>query len=1012
QTALSTQTEQAFPPDPAQRRTTLLNAAARAATEDIIGWLPADLLWLYTEKGSQARQDLNITVTRAGIIRNFTTRRIVGSGVQPFIRNLRKRGTEWYTSKGGRISMTFLRGADRSLPYVLYAPTTATGLNHRFQYENPEALLGHLAEDCVLKGLSPDTRFVLTMSTGTGFATDDARELAWNVAVQHGHTVDFSTVNSRLSQTTSGKSSFGLETPDGVFWTAQQLQQRWERVTPQQAEEAGYGLVQELLGEAVRNKPAFLARIRRSLVRWTGEATTGTETRSLSLERLDRLAEHMMPERVRNAFDGIFHADTDRRRQILLDAAVRAAEDGVAGWLPADLLWLYTKQGVQARAELKVTVTQVGIVRNFSAGKVPKLRLGIRTLHTHGRKWLTNKNSETADPNFFLGVNGSLPYLLYGPAHTVKAVPGARYRFPYVNPGKLLEWLERDSLFKALAPDAHLVLAMWADTNVSRDGLRALARNAADKFHRVVDLSTANVRISSREKGTSWLGLEMPNGPAWTAQEILHQWTCELPAGHAQPGTGLLAGAAHGPASNRTETAAIPALHAAVAGDDLTVGDAMDIDSADEEGNNGAVVGPPGREGLAAEPETTLPSFSLDHLLGQVVERKVALSRDSATIEAIRQLVAALEARRQKTPEPALNPLALRILDQLTQRALTDRALTALFTGTEHAFPSDTAQRRTVLLDAVARAAEEGVTEWLPADLLWLYTTPGVEARKDLNVTVTRAGILRNFSTVSIEYLLPGIRSLRKTPNGHWYAPRGKSSAMADAAFLLGDKGSFPYVLYGPVTATNKDHLFRYENLDDFLRWLDGDRVLKALAPDAHLFLAMSVDGDILEWGVRELAYEAAAVHGRVVDYSTVNVRLSEKYRGGRCWLGLEMPDGQSSSDKMILQHFTVVTPQQAEQAGDRLVRGLLREAAGEIEPPLATVRSSLLRWVGVAADGSDTDSRVGERLDRLVERMLPEHVQSAFGGAFPVDTDQRREVLRGAVVRAVEEGVAGWLPA
>ncbi|MFJ4153168.1 hypothetical protein ACIP10_37260, partial [Streptomyces galbus] len=520
--------------------------------------LPADLLWLYTEKGTQARQDLNITVTRAGIIRYFATRKLAGAKIEPVIRGLQKSNNRWL-SAGGQLSMGFLRGVDGSLPYILLGPTKGTNRAYRFKYEDPEALLGHLAHDGVLKALAPEAHLVLTMWTERGISTDDARELAWNAADQHDRVVHFTTVNSRLNSATS-KHGFGLEMPDGETWTAKQLQDRWRQVTPQQAEEAGYRLVRELLGEAVRNDPALLARVRRSLARWTGDAAT--QTRSLNLDSLDQLVERILPEHVQNAFPpDTFPKEAGPRRQALLGAVVEAVKEGVSDWLPADLLWLYTEKGIEARTEFNVTVNQIGIVRSFSQGKYRDLQFGIRGLSKAGKRWIVSRNGGKADAGFLLGANGSLPYLLHGPAIN-------KNRFQYGKPSELLTWLEEDIVLRALAPDAHLVLAMWVDAGALRDEVRELARNMADKYHRMVDVSTVNARISHVENVGHWLGLEMADDDVrWTEQDIRGKWRVEYPPGQEQIVSGLLTGleqsVASGADGNRTSTDAVPARRGA-----------------------------------------------------------------------------------------------------------------------------------------------------------------------------------------------------------------------------------------------------------------------------------------------------------------------------------------------------------------------------------------------------------------------------------------------------------------
>ncbi|MFJ4153155.1 hypothetical protein ACIP10_37190, partial [Streptomyces galbus] len=676
--ALSTQTEQAFPPDPAQRRTTLLNAAARAATEGIIGWLPADLLWLYTPHGIQARQDLNITVTRAGIIRNFTARKLAGAKIQPVIRGLQKDRSNWIASDGVQLAMKFLRGVNGSFPYILLGATKGISRNHRFKYEDPEALLGHLTHDGVLKALAPDTHLVLTMWTENGISTDDARELAWNVADEHNRVVHYTTVNSRLSAKTPSP-VFGLEMPDGETWTAKQLQDRWEQVTPQQAEDAGYRLVRELLGEAVRNDPALLARVRRSLARWTGDAAT--QTRSLNLDSLDQLVERMLPEHVQNAFPpDTFPREAGPRRQVLLGAVVEAVKEGVSDWLPADLLWLYTEKGIEARTEFKVTVTRIGIVRNFSSGKIEDLRLGIRGLFLTKRHWRASRKSGKVDAGFLLGANESLPYVLHGPA----VAATEKNRFQYKNPRELLTWLAKDVFLSALAPDAHLVLAMWADRDALRIEVRELAREMADKYHRVVDLSTVNARISHVDSDGCWLGLEMPGDDvAWTEQDIRGKWRVEYPPGQEQLDRELLTGLEQSPASavdgSGASTGAVPARHGTEGSEHLITGNAMEIDSVGD-GSESHSLGAISRlESVAAAGE--IVDVSLDHLLGQVVDES-ALSDDPMTMEAARQLYAALKAKRRKSPEPALDEPALQILDQLTHRALPERVRPVFSTAT------------------------------------------------------------------------------------------------------------------------------------------------------------------------------------------------------------------------------------------------------------------------------------------------------------------------------------------
>ncbi|MFJ4153167.1 hypothetical protein ACIP10_37255, partial [Streptomyces galbus] len=532
-----TATGNGFPTGTAQRRTVLLNAVAQAAKEGVIGWLPADLLWLYTPHGIQARQGLNITVTRAGVIRDFTKSRISGPKVQPFIRTLRKHNFHWQPSTGGQISMGFLVGTEKSLPYLLLGPTAVTRTDYRYRYEDSEALLGYLADDCVLKALAPDAHLVLMMFTDNGIPTDDSRELAWNAAAEHGRTVDFSTLNSRLSYLYLHGRWFGLEVPaDAESWTAKQLKEHWDNVTPQQADEAGYGLVRELLEEAVQNDPALLARVRRSLARWTGETATETETRALTMERLDRLAERMLPQHVQDAFDGIFPTDADRRRQVLLSAAVRAAEEGVSAWLPVSLIWLYTSEGTEARKELNVTVTQFGIVRNFSTRKVKALHPGIRTLRKDRTIWVPVKGSDAADLDFLFGMDGALPYLLHAP---IRATDG-RYPFQYGDLNEFLDLLEGDRVLRALAPDAHLVPLMRADKNASGYGVREVAWNAAAAHGRVVDFSTANSRLSKEVMGARSLGLEVADGESWSKERILQHWKVVTAEDAERAGDGLV----------------------------------------------------------------------------------------------------------------------------------------------------------------------------------------------------------------------------------------------------------------------------------------------------------------------------------------------------------------------------------------------------------------------------------------------------------------------------------------
>ncbi|MFJ4153122.1 hypothetical protein ACIP10_36995, partial [Streptomyces galbus] len=1008
QTALSTETDPAFPPDPAQRRTTLLNAAARAADEGVIGWLPADLLWLYTEKGIQARLTFKITVTRAGIIRNFAARKIGTSSIQPFIRALRKTGANWYVdSEAGWAGMEFSLGKNGSLPYVLHGPTKANRSAQPLKYEDPEALLPQLADDHVLKALAPDAHLVLMMWTDTGSHTHGVRNLAWNAAAEYHRVVDFATVNSRLSDSSTGGGSFGLEMTNGELWTAEQIKKRWEQVTPQKTEEAGYGLLREMLGEAISNDPALLARVRPSVVRWADEAATESDKHSSTIERLDRLADYMLPERVQEAFNKKFPPDAQQRRQVLLNAAVQAAKEGVADWLPADLLWFYTDTGVEARKKFNVTVTKAGIVRNFSSGKMDELKLrpGIRGLRKPKKHWTADQDSATADSSFLLGANGSLPYLLHGPAQA-----GLQYRFPYANPDKLLKWLEDDSVLKALAPDAHLVLVMWAKTDTLRNGLNELARNAAEKLHRIVDLSTVNTRISRIDPTGSWIGLEAPNGAHWTEQEIRETWKFERPQTHAQPNSALLTEAAQGASSSedsgRRSAAAFPAQRAADASEDSTVDDAMDIDTAVGRGESDSVNAMPEREEAVAALPAVMPN-SLHPILAQVLGAETLQNHD--ILEAARQVDAALEARQRNAPDIPLGALAVQILDHLMERSLPERVQTAF---SSDAFPTEIAQRRVLLFNALVRAAEEDVAGWLPSDLLWLYTEQGVRARQELNVTVTRSGIIRNFSTGKVKVLLPGIRVLH--PRGtYWFADR--KSERANSASLFGMKGSLPYLLHGPIKATASDHesenAFRYRDLEEFLLRLEDDRILKALPPQAHLVLAMWADTGPSGYGIREVAWDVAAVHGHVVNFSTVNSRLIRNGKGNH-WLGLEVPGGELRSEDWILQHWKVVTPQRAESAGDRLVRALPGVAAGRNDALLSGVRQSLVRWASAAGGKDDTDARAGKRLEWLAERMLPEHVRNAFGDVFPADAGGRREVLRSAVVRAVEEGVAGWLPA
>ncbi|MFJ4153150.1 hypothetical protein ACIP10_37155, partial [Streptomyces galbus] len=870
QTALSTQTEQAFPPDPAQRRTTLLNAAARAADAKVIGWLPADLLWLYTEKGTQARQDLNITVTRAGIIRNFTTRKLAGAKIQPVIRGLRKEGTNWIAGDGAQLAMKFLRGVNGSFPYIVLGATKGISRNHRFKYEDPEALLGHLTHDGVLKALAPETHLVLTMWAENGISTDDARELAWNVADEHNRVVHYAAVNSRLSGRNTNP-FFGLEMPNGESRTAEQLKDCWKQVTPQQVEKAGYGLTRELLGEAVRNDPALLARVRRSLARWTGDAAT--QTRSLNLDRLDQLVERMLPDHVQNAFPpATFPKEAGPRRQVLLGAVVEAVKEGASGWLPADLLWLYTEKGIEVRTEFNVTVNQVGIVRNFAPGKIGNMRRGIRGLNRTARHWFAGRKSGKADAEFLLGANKSLPYILHGPA----VATTEKHRSQYKNPRELLTWLAKDVVLSALAPDAHLVLAMWADRDALRIEVRELAREMADKYHRVVDLSTVNARISN-DHGGVWLGLEMPGDDvAWTEQDIRGKWIVEFPPGHEQLAPRLLTGLEQSPASavdgSGASTGAVPARHGAEGSEHLITGDAMEIDSVGD-GSESHSVGAISRiESVAAVGEIALFDVSLDHLLGQAVDES-ALSDDPVTMEAARQLHAALQAGRRNMPELALDEPALQILDQLTHRALPERVRPVFSTATGNGFPTGTAQRRTALLDAVAQAAVEGVIDWLPADLLWLYTSHGTRARQDLKITVTRAGIIRDFTNARSvgRKIRPFIRGLRKRAE-RWIASSDSELSMA---FLTGTEKSLPYVLLSPTTATRADHRFKYEDPEALLAHLAGDCVLKALAPDAHLVLMMFTDNGTPTDDSRELAWNAAAELGRTVDFSTVNSRLS-----------------------------------------------------------------------------------------------------------------------------------------
>ncbi|MFJ4153134.1 hypothetical protein ACIP10_37065, partial [Streptomyces galbus] len=1008
QTALSTQTDPAFPTDPAQRRTTLLNAAARAADEKVIGWLPADLLWLYTEKGSQARQDLNIFVTRAGIIRNFAARKFSGAQIQPFIRGLQRRYENWVAVGDGQISMSFLRGTEGSLPYIVHGPTNGHKSQKSIQYQYPEEVLGYLANDRVLNALAPDAHLALIMWTHNGSAADDTRELAWNAADEHHRIVDFATVNSRLSNSSRARWWFGLDMANDVCWTTNQLKQRWKRVTPQQAEQAGYGPLRELLGEAVRNDPALLARVRRSLARWTGEISTEAETRALTMERLDRLAEHMLPDRVRSAFNNTFPADPERRRGLLFDAAKRAVEEGVAGWLPAGLLWLYTENGIQARHRLKVTVTQAGILRNSSPVKIPNLQPEIRALHNAKvKEQSADPGSEKADAAFLLGDDGALPYLLYGPAK----VTVSDSRLPYANPGVLLARLEKDNIFQALPPDTHLVLAIWGDSSTPRQSLRELAHIAATKCHRSVNFSTVNVHIT-KQGGKCWLALEAPDGVHWTEQEIRDRWSVEHPPGYVQPEPRLLTGPVQGPASSadgsRMDPASIPARYGADSGDNLTTDDAMDIDFAEEERESGNVDAPPGREGAEAGPEAALPGVSLDYLLAQVVDES-ALSDDPVTMEAARQVNAALQARRRNLPEPALDGLALQILDQLTQRALPERVRTALSTKTEQAFSSESAQSRTALLDAMARAANEGVIDWLPADLLWLYTEKGTQARQDLNVSVTRAGIIRNFTAAKISgpEVRPAIRNLN-VKGTHWFASVRGPQIGTD--LFLGKEKSLPYVLYGSTKSTKSNRLFTYKDPEALLGHLKNDRVLQALAPDAHLVLMMWSTYDDAMNSVRYLAWDMAAEHDRIVDFSTVNSRLSAEHPGGR-WFGLETADSVPWTAPELQQRWRRVTPQQAERAGYGRVREMLGQALRNDPTLLARVRGSLARWNGETAVETDTRALTMERLERLAERMLPERVQDAFGGVFPADTDRRRQVLLEAALRAAEEGVSGWLP-
>ncbi|MFJ4153173.1 hypothetical protein ACIP10_37300, partial [Streptomyces galbus] len=197
---------------------------------------------------------------------------------------------------------------------------------------------------------------------------------------------------------------------------------------------------------------------------------------------------------------------------------------------------------------------------------------------------------------------------------------------------------------------------------------------------------------------------------------------------------------------------------------------------------------------------------------------------------------------------------------------------------------------------------------WLPARLLWLYTDEGTRARRELNVTVTRAGVVRDFSSAGdVRELRPFIRGLLEDGEGNWLAD--EDSASISSGFWAGKDGSLPYLLLGPARSTDDGHPFPDIDSQEFLQQLEDDRVLKAMAPDAHLVLVTG-NSD----GLGELAMGAAVAHGRVVDYSTAGVSVSARSPHGQQWLGLRLPPATRMTAQDIRQQWTSVTPPKTSQ--------------------------------------------------------------------------------------------------
>ncbi|MEU3516876.1 glycosyltransferase [Streptomyces sp. NPDC006654] len=276
------------------------------------------------------------------------------------------------------------------------------------------------------------------------------------------------------------------------------------------------------------------------------------------------------------------------------------------------------------------------------------------------------------------------------------------------------------------------------------------------------------------------------------------------------------------------------------------------------------------------------------HILGP------GIPPDTPDFQQTREALRVLDAMREHIPELAqaqTGPLTTDILDALGRHALPQRAAAALKTQ----FPADGPQLHRTLIDTVIRARKEQqtqqkeeISQWLPPNYLWLYTTDGTAHRANLNITVTKTAIIRNFGKGQIRALQPSLHALTKVKSGHW-APHG-AHAVTD---WMGRNSDFlPYLVTGSEKADIRDELLH-------------DPVLAALDPNAPVILAVP---HTEASGPGVLAYQIAADHNRTVHASHARAHLASY--GHTFRLGVEAPAGEEWDAQQILDQWTTITLQ------------------------------------------------------------------------------------------------------